>query len=147
MTLILRPISLKEANAFICDHHRHNNPVQGAKFAVSAWSPSLLVGVAIVGRPVSRMEDNGTTAEITRVCTYGHPNAASFVISAAKRAAQAMGYRRVITRTLSDESGVTLTAAGWKRLRECGGGLWTRPSRPRTNKHPTGKKALWEAQV
>ena len=35
----------------------------------------VLVGVAVVGRPVARHLDDGLTLEITRVATDGTPNA------------------------------------------------------------------------
>lgn len=34
--LELVPISLKEANAFVAQHHRHHKPVVGHKFSVAA---------------------------------------------------------------------------------------------------------------
>lgn len=40
------------------------------------------------------------------------------VIRAAWRAASAMGYRRLVTYTQAGESGASLTAAGWARVRE-----------------------------
>lgn len=140
----LRPISVREASRFVGEHHRHHNPPQGAKFAVSAWDGDRLVGVALVGRPVSRMLDNGTTAEVIRVATDGTRNACSFLYGAAKRAAQAMGYRKVITYTLPEEGGASLRAVGWKRAGLAGGGSWNVPSRPRVVSHPTQTKIRWE---
>src|SRR5690606_31642496 len=64
---------------------------------------------------------------------------------AIRRAAKALGYDRVITYTLEDESGATLKAAGWKRVGRRGGGSWGREGRPREDNHPTVKKILWEA--
>ena len=34
-TIALCPISIAEANVFVRDHHRHNRPTSGGKFAVS----------------------------------------------------------------------------------------------------------------
>lgn len=51
--LELVPITLKEANAFVEQHHRHHKPVTGHKFSVAAAANGKIVGVAIVGRPVS----------------------------------------------------------------------------------------------
>lgn len=62
------PISISEANKFVANFHRHNKPVQGAKFAIGASDGEKLIGVAIVGRPVSRHLDDGETAEVTRCC-------------------------------------------------------------------------------
>jgi hypothetical protein len=118
----LRPISVKQARAFVVAHHRHHGAPQGAKFALAAWVDGQIVGVAMVGRPVSRRLDDGLTAEVIRVATDGTRNASSFLYSAAKRAAQAMGYRKVITYTLPEESGASLRAVGWARLGVAGGG-------------------------
>lgn len=58
------PISLKDANAFVAEHHRHHKPVVGHKFSIGCAQDGLLVGVAIVGRPVSRYLDNGLMLEV-----------------------------------------------------------------------------------
>ena len=52
--LTLISISLRNANAFVSEHHRHHKPVTGHKFSVGCVRDGRLVGVAIVGRPVSR---------------------------------------------------------------------------------------------
>ncbi len=67
--LELVPISLKEANAFVEQHHRHHKPVTGHKFSVAAAVNGEIVGVAIVGRTVSRHLDDGCTLEVNRLCT------------------------------------------------------------------------------
>lgn len=64
--LELVPISLKEANAFVERNHRHHKPVTGHKFSVAAAMDGEIVGVAIVGRPVSRYLDDGWTLEVNR---------------------------------------------------------------------------------
>ena len=68
MNLQMIPLSIKDANLFVQNFHRHNKPVHGAKFAVGASHKDQLVGVAIVGRPVARRLDDGFTAEAVRVC-------------------------------------------------------------------------------
>lgn len=141
----LRPISLHEANAFIAANHRHHKPTRGMKFALSAYEGDVLLGVAIVGRPVARGWDHNEVAEVTRLCTGGAPNVCSFLYGAARRAAKAMGYARIITYILGSEPGTSLKAAGWRFVRLTGGGGWSRPSRPRDDKHPIGPKQLWEA--
>lgn len=144
--LTLVPVRIREAQEFVYKWHRHHDPTQGAIFAVGvADDNETLRGVAIVGRPNARMSQDGFTAEVLRVATDGCPNACSFLYQAAKRAAQAMGYRRVLTKTLLSESGVSLDAAGWKKLDESRGGTWSRPSRPRKDHHPTEPKMCWEA--
>ena len=77
--LTLRPVSLAEANAFVAEHHRHHKPVRGHKFSLGCMVGGQLVGVAIVGRPVSRYLDDGLTLEVNRLCTDGTQNACSFL--------------------------------------------------------------------
>lgn len=150
------PMTLDEANAFVEKHHRHHGPVRGAKFCVgvAAMGPPIrdgestvwrIVGVAIVGRPVSRHEDDGWTLEVTRTCTDGTKDANSMLYGACRRAAFALGYRRLITYTLQTEPGTGLRAAGWRCLGEAGGGSWHRQHRPRVDTHPTQAKLKWEA--
>lgn len=146
MKLLLVPITLDEANAFVRAHHRHHKPVPGAKFCIGVACDGEVVGVAIVGRPVARMLDDGWTLEVNRTCTDGTKNANSMLYGATRRAAWALGYRKLITYTLPEEGGGSLTAAGWKCIGERGGGKWSRESRPRVDTHPTQGKLLWEAE-
>jgi hypothetical protein len=139
-------IGLDEANAFVRELHRHHKPVVGHLFSLGAVMGEKIVGVAIVGRPVSRMRDDGETAEVTRLCTDGTRNACSFLYGAAARAAFALGYRRIGTYILKDEPGTSLVAAGWRLIGERGGGSWNVKSRPRVDKHPTQKKLLFEME-
>ncbi len=145
MSLLLQPLTLREANEFVRLHHRHHKPVPGAKFCIGASMGGAVVGVVIVGRPVSRMLDDGWTLEVNRSCTDGTKNANSLLYGAARRAAWALGYRRLVTYTLPEEGGASLRAAGWKCLGERGGGKWGRDSRPRVDTHPLQKKMLWVA--
>ena len=126
-------------------NHRHHKPPQGGIFALAVAEAETVRGVAIVGRPVARRAQDGWTAEVTRVCTDGARNACSMLYAAAWRASKAMGYRKLITYTLAEEGGASLRGAGWKCLGEAGGGLWTRPSRPRVDTHPLQRKLKWEA--
>lgn len=146
MSLILQPIILREANAFVKRHHRHHVPVQGAKFAIACTKEGKLVGVVIVGRPVSRHMDDGFTAEVTRLCTDGTYNACSLLYGAAWRAARAMGYTRMITYTLESEDGSSLKAANFHFLGFAGGGNWNKPGRSRadTPNLLQCQKRLWE---
>mgnify|MGYP007069998595 CR=1 FL=1 len=95
--LELTPISLAKANEFVNLFHRHHKAVTGHKFSIGCSQNGLLVGVVIVGRPVSRYLDDGMTVEVNRLCTLGVKNACSFLYSAAARAAKAMGYKKIIT--------------------------------------------------
>ncbi len=145
MKLELRPIDFPDAAAFVRRLHRHHTPPVGHKFSLAAWAGDELVGVAIIGRPVSRVRDDGDTLEVTRLCTNGHRNACSFLYGAAARATFALGYRRIGTYILNSEPGTSLVAAGWKLIASRKGGTWNTPARPRTDKHPTQGKLLFEA--
>lgn len=144
MRLSLSTISLAGANAFVTDLHRHHKPVVGHKFSLAAWKDDGIVGVAIVGRPVARMRDDGLTLEVTRLCTDGTRNCCSFLYGAAARATFALGYKRLGTYILASEPGTTLRAAGWRLIGQTKGGSWSRPSRGRIDKHPTAQKTLYE---
>ena len=139
------PVTLDEANEFVSRFHRHHPPVVGHKFSIGALAGDTLCGVVIVGRPVSRIRDDGATLEVTRLCTDGAPNACSFLYGKAARAAFALGYDRIGTYTLPDEGGASLRAAGWRLIGQRRSGEWSVPSRPRdAMKSPTAPKLLWE---
>ena len=142
--LSLAPISFEDAAEFVRLHHRHHTPPAGHKFSIAAQFGDAVVGVVIVGRPVSRMRDDGLTLEVTRLCTTGERNACSLLYSAAARAAFALGYRRIGTYVLKSEGGNSVKAAGWRLLGEAGGGSWSRANRGRDDKHPIEPKLLFE---
>lgn len=147
MTLQLQPIDFDEACEFVRLHHRHHIPPQGWKFGVAVNDGNKVVGIIMIGRPVSRVLDDTYTLEVTRCCTDGTKNAASMLYGAAARACKALGYKRLITYTLKSEPGTSLVAAGWKALYNTRGSSWNVPSRPRVDKHPLGQKTLWEAAL
>lgn len=106
------PTTLREANAFVTAHHRHHRPPRGCVCVVAVADDGGEVrGVAIVGRPVSRVLSDGWTAEVTRVATDGARNACSMLYGASWRAVRALGYRRLITYTLPAEGGASLRGA------------------------------------
>lgn len=144
--LELVPITLKEANAFVERYHRHHKPVVGHKFSIAASDGEKIVGVAIVGRPVSRYLDNGLTLEVNRLCTDGTRNACSFLHSAAWRAARNLGYKKLITYILVSETGSSLKAAGWKCVGECGGKRWNGRSAPKVDLYPAQMKLRFEVE-
>ena len=140
------PVPLDQANAFVKRHHRHHQPVVGHKFSIAvADEAGEIRGVAIVGRPVARRSDDGWTLEVNRVATDGCENACSALYGGAWRAAKALGYRRLVTFTLTTEPGTSLRAAGWKVIGETPGRSWNVKSRPRVDKHPLQGRFLWEA--
>lgn len=118
-------------------------------------SGAVLVGVATAGRPVARHFDNGITLEINRTCTDGSRNANSMLYGAVWRAARAMGYCRCITYTQADESGASLRAAGWTRVKELRPrGSWaasTSDTRLLAMRDPIGNggvaRVLWEIRT
>jgi hypothetical protein len=129
---------------FIAGNHRHHKIPTGYKFAIRCFDGDKLVGVVVVGRPVSRELQDGLTAEVTRLCSDGTKNVCSKLLGAAQRTAFAMGYKRVISYILQNESGVSYRAANWHLVGSAGGGKWSRPSRIRIDDHPTEQKQLWE---
>jgi hypothetical protein len=139
------PITLKSANDFVKMMHRHHGPVVGHKFSVGVENEARLVGVAIVGRPVSRMLDDGKTCEVNRLATDGTKNVNSLLYAVCRRIAFEMGYRRIITYILDTESGVTLRAASWIDEGLTQGGSWSHPSRPREDKHPLRRKRRYSS--
>lgn len=159
LSLSITPISLKEANNFVEELHRHHSKVQGHKFSIGCKDGDKLVGVCVVGRPVSRYLDNGNTLEVTRLCTDGTYNACSILYSRAARIAKYMGYSKIITYILQSENGTSLKASGWICEGEAGGGNWSVPSRPREliptqmslfpqkEKYPIEKKVRWSKEL
>jgi len=78
----LSPLTLTEAMAFVTATHRHHKAPQGGLFAVGISEADEVIGAAIVGRPVARMNDDGWTAEVTRVATNGAKNGCSMLYGA-----------------------------------------------------------------
>lgn len=114
------PTTLKAANQFVKEHHRHHRPTarNSGKWAVSAVDvEGNLVGVAIAGNPVSATYMDGFTIELTRVCVLDSApkGTCSFLISKCCKVWKEMGGARVITYTLATETGSSLRGAGWKK--------------------------------
>lgn len=139
------PVSFKQACEFVKHNHRHHQPPQGHKFSIGLMRNNKLVGVAMIGRPVARMLDDGYTTEVTRLCVIEDvKNACSKLYAASWRAAKAIGYERLVTYILESEKGTSLKAAGWSCVGKCGGGSWSRKNRQRADKHPTEPKIRYE---
>ena len=140
------PLTWREAAAFTNMWHRHHRPPAGHKFSIGAATDGLLVGVVIVGRPVTRHFDDGHTLEVSRTTTDGHRNACSFLLGCAARAGFAMGYGRLITYTQEAETGATLRGAGWRVVAERPARRgWDAPSRPRVDRGLDHMpRTLWE---
>lgn len=146
--MILTPVTLREAQDFVNKYHRHNVAPRGHKFSIGLEKDGSLIGVCIVGRPIARESDDGKTAEVLRVCVLeGNQNANSKLYGAAVRACKAMGYTKVITYTLPEESGASLRAAGFtaEGLTQKRPKGWDTPSRRREKleRYPEGQKIRW----
>lgn len=152
MSLEIRPITFRAACAFVTAHHRHNKAPRGHKFSIAVHQGEALVGVVMCGRPIARAFDNGLTIEVNRTCTTGEMNANSMLYGAAWRAAKAMGYRRAITYTQDGETGASLRAAGWRKVKRLPArGGWaesTKDARLKTMRDQVGnggvERDLWE---
>lgn len=125
MKLHVEPMTLREANQFVSKHHRHNGPTarNGGKFAIAAVLDEL-VGVGIVGNPISATfmdrKKYGFVAEVLRTCVLpdSPKGTVSFLYGACWRVWREMGGTRLLTYTLTDESGSSLRGAGWNRVAE-----------------------------
>lgn len=129
--------------AMIAEHHRHHDPPVGWMWGLMAWRDGWLVGVATVGRPVSRNLQAQGLLEVTRLCTFSRRRfgAASAMYRAVHSLCESSS--GVITYTLGSESGESLIKAGWHDEGPAGGGSWSAPSRPRVDHHPTERKTRW----
>lgn len=149
MTLRIVPITLREAQAFVAEHHRHNKPPRGWKFGAGLVDATeTLVGVVTAGRPVARVIQTAEpcTVEVNRTCTDGTRNANSALYGAIWRAAKALGYTRAFTYIQGDETGASLKAAGWVKVKDIPAAPgWDRPGRPRDDIGSGGvARQLWE---
>lgn len=140
------PLSLKEANDFVANFHRHNGRTarNGGKWAIGVSNGIELLGVAIVGNPLSATYMDGYTAEVLRVCVKpdSPKGACSFLYARCWRIWQMMGGQRMITYTLASESGSSLRGLremGWKETgRNEGHNDWAAKSRM------DGKERQWQ---
>ena len=145
------PVTLREAQNFVREHHIHNDQPHGCKFALGLKEDGRLIGVVTAGQPIARANDDGYTIEITRCCVLeGKRNANSLLYAAALRVAREMGYRKAITYSLPEESGASLRAVGFQSdgLRKHNPNGWDMPGRPRKKpmKYPSGPKIRWSKE-
>ena len=104
-------------------------------------------GVALIGRPVARLLDDGWTLEVTRVATDGTPNACSALYGIARRLAATLGYRRVITYTRADEPGSSPRGAGFTDDGPIRARSWDMPGRRRTDKTEIVQRRRWSMEI
>lgn len=150
---VLEPTERKIAWEAIDEHHRHlGHPVQW-RFGAGCWNGRALVGVVVVGRPVSRriQAAEPKTLEVTRLCSWGdrrlRRNASSKLYGLACQEAKRRGFTKIITYTLETEDGASLKASGFKPAAQTKGGSWNRTPRPRKDKAPTCRKTRWERSL
>ena len=142
--MIIVPMTLKAANEYVAERHRHHKPSTGHKFSIGLKKDEILVGVAICGRPVARGSDNGLTLEVSRLCTDGTENACSKLYGACARIAKEMGYTKIQTYILDEEIGTSLKASGWKMEAVTAGGQWKYTNgKPRRTDQPNNPKQRW----
>lgn len=129
------PITQKEARKFVYDFHRHHAPPVGCIFSIGLSIDGVLRGVAMCGRPTARRINHKEIIEVTRLCVNDNiKNGCSKLYSACARISRELGYKKIITYILEDDTGVSLKASGWECESEnCGGTSWNQPSRERQN--------------
>ena len=143
----IKPISLKKANEYVTENHRHHKAVTVCKFCISLVDDnSRIIGVAICGRPVSRYLDDDVTIEINRLCTDGTKNACSMLYGACCRISKEMGYKKIITYILESEKGASLKASNFECEGIAGGKIWT-GKRCRDNGVPKEMKKRYSKQL
>ena len=155
--MIVIPYTLRKANDFVAEHHRHNGRTarNGGKFAIALQHENSVVGVAIVGNPLSATYMDGFTAEVLRTCLCEEcpKNGNSMLYGACRRIWFAMGGRRLLTYTLTDESGASLRGSGWVKVAEIKGhdpATWGKKDhlQSRQNQAITAlRKFRWEVHV
>lgn len=143
-------MTLRFANGIVNRWHSHLPATRGCVFSLGAFDGPDCVGVVIAGRPVARLIDDGRTLDVARLCTNGHANAASTLLGRARRVAQAMGFRRLISYTLASEFGTSYRAAGWTPAGVVEPSSWERPNigrQRRADVVATQRKIRWEVPV
>jgi hypothetical protein len=153
----VRPLDRAAVAAFIARWHRHNPPLPGDVFRAGVWNGGDLMGVVQVGFPAARALMPAFQAkqviEVRRLCIRTDLpreltwRAASTLYRHAADEAERRGFHKIITYTLAEEPGMSLRYARWKPEAETRGGSWSRPSRPRDDKAPTGPKVRWSKRL
>lgn len=111
------PVTITDARAHVARWHSHLAAPVGGLLAAAVAEGDRVACVAILGRPVSRVLQAQGCAEVTRVASDGTaPHAASMALGAIRKAALALGWRRLVSSTLIGEAGTSYRAAGWHPL-------------------------------
>mgnify|MGYP003657855966 CR=1 FL=1 len=111
-------LNLNDSQKFIKEYHRHSEPLKRHMFSIGAveYPGSIaLLGIITIDRCSSAWSKRRDHIEIRRLCIKPNApkNTASFLISKAKDACWAMGYKCIITYTKPYESGSSLLATGF----------------------------------
>lgn len=129
--ICIRPATLVEANAKVLAWHRHHKEVRVHRFSLAAeYKGREVLGVSIIANPVASALQDGRTFEVRRLATPGLKadrrcwGFASALLTAAWRAAWAMGVRRMISYTRVDEPGYCYEVAGWRQAAVVEGREW-----------------------
>lgn len=150
------PLAMGDANQVVENIHRHHGAAMAVPpaFAIGCVKVDRLCGAAVAGRPINRHSDDGTTIEVLRVATDGTTNAGSCLLRGCVRVAREMGFARVITYTLEDESGASLRGADWTWAGFAKKTEWHRayPSnqtehRGNLRAHAERRKVRWEVRI
>ena len=146
MRLRIVPLTLKQANELVAVWHRHHKPVVGHRFSIGVLDEhEILHGAAIVSRPTGRNNPQYEWVEVTRLVTDGYKNACSALYGACARIAKEMGFERIQTFILEEESGTSLKASGWEFDRMSPGGDWNCDARGgRRTDQPQQAKQRWK---
>jgi len=143
------PIKQKACKRFINEHHRHNRAPHGSVFQIGLEDDEgVLIGCIMVGRPVARRLDDGKTLEVNRTCINGyHKNACSMLLGRAVRVARNLGYERIFTYTLPQESGSSLRGAGWTNDQISDIGDWNNREGRQVQIFKDTKKLRWRKNL
>lgn len=150
---VLVPLTRDQANMFIAQHHRHCGRVTSHRAAIGCELGDVLIGVAILANPVSRVlkTRDRFLVEIVRLCVAPSAprNTASWLYGRARRTAAGLGFRRVTTVNLDEESGASLRGAGFRQVAAMPARRgWDVPSRRRDALRTDGRaKRRWEASA
>jgi len=146
--IIIAPCPNEQAKAYVDSFHRHHGSSVQARFSIAAVDETAKVrGVAMVGRPIARLLDDGWTLEVNRLATDGCENACSALYGASRRIAKEMGYRKLITYIREDEPGTSLRAAGWRFEEVIRARSWNMPGRARTDKTEIVRRGRWSVAL
>jgi hypothetical protein len=122
--LSLKPITFKDACIFVNENHLHLKAPQGYKFAISAAIDDDIVCVIMIGRPLNRNLDDGSTLEILRLAGKFINNSSSFLVAAGLKVCKNLGYKRLITYIRADEKGHVYKMMGFAAAPKTIGRIW-----------------------